>query len=337
MDENFLKMLASDASQESERYANLHTVFKSTGVKAQSLGARACFGKVLKYTSGVMHNTYTIITFKSLIYQRNNLCIYTKEEIEKYLNYIAGFIPFKFSVTEFERNNEAEQLLKEAHFEIFVDIDGPHIKHVFILTLIRYLYEAPYKYILLEAFRMKSIPEFSKINLLNLYNVIIFSIDWSKINGPRPTNDMSHNTGFSPLMLLTKTEINERLESLDKEAEKKHKVESESWRSGYKPNAGCIDLFPVIKAFTDSKSSPMTWSEKTAFFNKYGFKFIVPCADKETLLQPILLNNTEEKFKERLAVYSNNLTIIGAATTEENIEESKKSNLDNLRIFYAYE
>ncbi len=336
MDENFLKMLASDAAQETERYANLHTVFSSTGTKAQSLGARACFGNVLKYTSGVMHNTYTIITFKSLIYQRNNLCIYTKEEIENYLNYIASFIPFEFRVTEFERNDKAEQLLKEAHFEIFVDINGPHIKHVFILTLIRYLYEAPYKYILLEAFRMKSIPEFSKINLLNLYNVIIFSMDWYKITGPHPTNDMSHNVGIYPLMLLTKTEISERLGSLDKEAEEKHKRASESWRRQYRPNAGCIDLFPVIKAFTDTESS-LNWSTKVTFYNKYGFKFIAPCADKETLLQPILLNNTEEKFKERLAVYSNNLAIIGAVTTEENIEESKKYNLDNLKIFYAYE
>lgn len=307
------------ANYPSPSYRSLYTIFSSTGKRCQSFGYRACFGNVLKYTYGAMHNTYTIYTFIERDSSANNHCIFTPEEIRNYLKYISDVVPFTFEVseetqlTEEDKTQHRENVLRHPYIKIFVDIDGPHINHVFILTFIRYLYEEPYKYVLADVFRLKEIPEFSKLSLFNLYNAVAFSILPSTYSMGF-SSDMSHYPAYKPVLFLRKENIKERMAFLTKNAE-------DSERTCV---ASICDIFPVNNLFkSPSKNSPECWKSKEDIYKEYGFKFVK--ADKDHNMCKEFLEDSY--WQQRLEIYRNNILLLIDATDEE-----IKANIENYNL-----
>lgn len=317
-----------DRNYPAGQYCSLYTIFSSTGKKPQSLGNRACFGNVLKYTYGSMHNTYTIYTYTEEVACANNLCIFTPEEIRSYLKYISDIVPFSFEVSDInEPNTNNTRLLGKRHIKIFIDINGPHINHVFVLTFVRYLYEHPYKYVLADVFRMKEIPEFSKLSLFNLYNALAFSIEVPSY-GYHFSNDMSHYPATAPVLFLRKENIRERMQFLTDNAEKANNM-----------CVGSIcDIFPINDSFKQPlPGSDAYYRSKVDKFSKYGFKFIIAEGSYKRAVPNMAKEFLEEAYwPNRLKIYRNNIKLLIDATDEQIKGDTEEYN-KHLTTFKRYD
>lgn len=322
MNNEVIEKLRANKQRFSSLYRNLYTVFSSTGDRAQKLDSRACFGNVLKYTYGDMDNTYTIYTFIEDQPSVINHCIFTPEEIRNYLAYIADVVPFEFEVSDIQRPENDSRVLRVPYIKIFVHINGPHINHVFILTMIRYLYEYPYKCVLADVFRMKEIPEFSKISIFNLYNTIAFSIDISSYCC-HFSNDMSHYDAQEPVLFMRKRDIAERMAFLTENVNGKNLA------------ASICDIFPINDRLKGPERDSNDWYKpKVQKFSPMGLKFIKAHrfvidendsrkGDRPDIIREFLL---DDFFKERLNVYRNNIKILIDATDEQIKTDIEKAN-----------
>ena len=313
-------------------YGNLYTVYSSTGSRAQSLDMRACFGSVLKNTYGTMDNTYSIYTYVEEVPTANNLCIFTPEEIRNYLAYIADVVPFSFEVSEIQSGEDGTKWFKKPYIKIFAHINGPHINHVFILTMIRYLYEYPYKCVLEDVFKLKQIPEFAKISIFNLYNVVAFSININSY-GCHFSNDMSHYDGNNPVLFIKKGDIKERIQYLTEQVK------------GFPKVASICDIFTINDSLCPCARDTDGWYRpKNVKYASKGLKFIeahrFPIDEKDprkgdrpNIVREFLL---EDFWEERLAIYSNNIKILIDATDEQIRKDTEEAN-KHLTTFARYD
>lgn len=125
---------------------------------------RICFADVFrKYNIHDAH--YVLKLIRDPAYNeatgKNNICLLTKQELQRHLKLARRLFPFKYSVQESEYNEYAA-------FEVTIDIALNSIYHKYLLTWIRYAYELPYNIILNEALRMKH-TYLRKESITNLY------------------------------------------------------------------------------------------------------------------------------------------------------------------------
>lgn len=170
-----------DTNMKEFTYLNLHTVYKCTGnyinEKTGSDGDY-CFRKIFHCRYGLngkddVKENYVITTYKGLWKtadsegHKNNFCLFSKEEIEKHLNFVVSNIfPFKYKVDEIEKSCDKHI------YNINLDIEGNFLYHKFILTWTRYLYEFPTCMLMKDAYRLAKCPEFKFINIFDLYNIV---------------------------------------------------------------------------------------------------------------------------------------------------------------------
>ena len=170
-----------DTNMKEFTYLNLHTVYKCTGNyinEETGSDGDCCFRKIFHYRSGLngkddVKENYVITTYKGLWKtannegNKNNLCLFSKEEIEKHLNFVVSNIfPFKYKVDEIEKSCDKHI------YNINLDIEGNFLYHKFILTWTRYLYEFPTCMLMKDAYRLAKCPEFKFINIFDLYNIV---------------------------------------------------------------------------------------------------------------------------------------------------------------------
>lgn len=149
-------------------YFNLDTHFKCSGTINKSDFTRSsCFAKALKTTEIMMDNTYNIKMFKRYLdkyVEYDNLCMFTMDEINDYMNYLNEIYPFEYSIED----NEYDYIIN-------IHINDYHFVHTFIITAIRYLYEVNYSIVLNEAMLLKKTYLFRNLNILSLMCLVVNS------------------------------------------------------------------------------------------------------------------------------------------------------------------
>lgn len=95
-----------------------------------------------------------------------HFCPLDEIEIVDWLNYIQKVLNFSYKIKEFKRG-----IIKEG-WEIQI-IDLFNLQRVkLITTLIRYLYEDSYPYIVWDVLQLKNLQDYKKINPINLFNIV---------------------------------------------------------------------------------------------------------------------------------------------------------------------
>ena len=128
-----------------------------------------CFGKSLTNCIRI-HNEvfYKIALIKNTNFidvHDNNYCWMNKHQIENYLRRIASIKPFKYRVYE-------GSFRKTSCYNIDLSMNGTKKEITFVLQSIKRMYEFPYNFFLLQAYKMQALPEFKFDSILNLFNVI---------------------------------------------------------------------------------------------------------------------------------------------------------------------
>lgn len=162
-------------------FLNLHTVYKCTGNyinEETGPDGDYCFRMIFRGRSGLsgkndVKEKYIITTYKGIWkaanYNKNNLCLFSKDEIKKHLDFVSSNIfPFKYNIEEVKINNGSNR----CKYKINLDIEGNFLYHKFILTWTRYLYEYPTCMLMKDAYRLAKDPEFRFINIFDLYNIV---------------------------------------------------------------------------------------------------------------------------------------------------------------------
>lgn len=195
-------------------YFNLDTHFKCSGtINKPDFNRTSCFSKALKTAHIMMDNTYNIKMFKRYLnkYREwDNLCMFTKEEIDDYMNYLNEIYSFEYSIED----NEYDYIIN-------IRINDYHFVHTFIITAIRYLYEANYSVVLNEAMLLKKTYLFRNLNILSLMCLVVDS-NPSMFNVMN--DDMSHFTfanGKTYINIISTEELKKRIEEIKSDVETK--------------------------------------------------------------------------------------------------------------------
>ena len=144
-------------------YLNYHTEYSCEGTVNIGMNVHACFSYV--WNSQHMNNEYSIVLYTNLDYvaekRQNNYCPFTIKQIRNYINLLKSVFPINFSISS-----------EENRVIIKLKIDGLGIYHKYALTWIRYLYEFPYNFILMDSYKLKSERMFMFTSIANLFNIV---------------------------------------------------------------------------------------------------------------------------------------------------------------------
>lgn len=121
------------------RYLNYDTTYSvKIGDRTFSFKHDACFSEIFKRISIPSDEicTYNIWINRLEDYVRkdsyNNYCFFTPEQLRNHINTVKRLFDFKSVVRTFDD-----------HFDVTIKLQGPKIRHKYLLTWIRYAYEAP--------------------------------------------------------------------------------------------------------------------------------------------------------------------------------------------------
>lgn len=159
----------------SYQYSNYYTEYTSKGTDNVEHEKGVCFAKIFnnKHGAKTQDNVYTIYVYKgeNMIekYNKDNNCLFTKEEISHHLSVIKSVLPFSYRISnkKIKYNSRNQEV-----FLITLHIKGSNIKHRFILTWLRYIYEFPYNFIVRELYRVHKEPGFKRITPFNLFQIM---------------------------------------------------------------------------------------------------------------------------------------------------------------------
>lgn len=146
---------------------NFCTIYESKGNTTKEMCEEACFGTVFhSERNGIeQNNTYTIKIHKFGDFVRekrqNNGCLINRADIVRHLRVLKSIVRFKYSLKE-----------HKDLFVLTVNINGDLMYHKYALTWIRYIYEYPFNVFLLDAHRLKKLPEFRFDSIINLFNLV---------------------------------------------------------------------------------------------------------------------------------------------------------------------
>ena len=267
-------------------FSGLHTLYKSRGTIKKEISVTPCFAGVLKTSPLVMSNEYHIFIRKDG-HVLSNTCFFNRATILDHIKYMEYFIGDAVKCVGLTDVIKQPKDLKESSdkaipcYDLYLDVEGPHIYHTFLLTWVRYLYEINYSLALYDTLRLQAKDKkYATTNRFNLFSMIMASTRCGT------SNDMSHfGGGYRFHAFMKKTEIKAALEA----GVKKSEGENGLWR--------ITNIFPII-TLSDADNNPYDlWRETN--YNKsstknYGTLFI-----------------TDPKFEEdRDKIYAHNFEIL---------------------------
>lgn len=199
-----LELINREIGEKEYRYDDLCTEFACAGTKSISFGQYSCFYRVTKTKLLKMNNTYQIILYKEFSGNNNNFCFFSKQEIEEYLTYIEEIVGnLNFIVND----NFKSEVCDYNSIKIDLTINGPHLIHTFVLTMIRYLYEHRYAAMLDDALKLKKTYLFRNMNIYTILCLVVSSNYWSIY----ASNDMSHFAERALMKLYSTEELKDRI------------------------------------------------------------------------------------------------------------------------------
>ena len=142
-----------------------NTTYSVNGDIEQPKEKMACFARTLcqlyaTKTKVSFSNNYTIYLFKE---RKGMHCIFISlDQMKVWFDLLKDIVNFEYSIED-----------AESEYILNVNIEGPRIVHLFILTGLRYVYEWPQSCLLLWAFKCKEeVPEFKEASLLSLVHTL---------------------------------------------------------------------------------------------------------------------------------------------------------------------
>lgn len=220
---------------------NFCTEYSSDGDVKHRMNKEACFGEIFR-NRRMMKNKYTIKIYKigDVLNKekRNNACFMDKVGVIHHLKILKSVLPFKYKIKEMENC-----------YILTLIVEGKNIYHRYILSWVRYLYEFPFNVFLMDAHRMKSLPEFKFESIINLFNVVgattkigIFGEDIHGIGDTRKFKALMtikeiknslKNLEYNPVLNNTFPNIEEEIRKISHTCVKDHKTlhSSDYWES----------------------------------------------------------------------------------------------------------
>ena len=144
-------------------YLNYDTIYKASGDINNVLMRRACFADVLN-RGVIQKEVYEIFLIRDdshLKKRYNNCCFFTFDEVVRHVRLAQRLFHFSYKVEE-------SNLEKTPCFKVTLNLDGPHIYHRYLLTWVRYLYEAPFNLILKDSLQLKD-RYLKRVSFTNLF------------------------------------------------------------------------------------------------------------------------------------------------------------------------
>lgn len=198
------ELINREIGEKEYRYDDLCTEFSCTGTKSLGFDQYSCFYRVTKTKLLEMNNTYQIILYKEFHADSNNFCFFSKQEIEEYLTYIEEIVGnLNFVVND----NFESEVRGYNSIKIDLTINGPHLIHTFVLTMIRYLYEHRYAAMLDDALKLKKTYLFRNMNIYTILCLVASSNYWSIA----VSDDMSHFAERALMKLYSTEELKNRI------------------------------------------------------------------------------------------------------------------------------
>lgn len=135
----------------------------------------ACFGFIL---NRMFDNKRYTMTYKIKMCKNNsdfengynNMCLFNRKTIIEHLDYIKD-LDFKYDL-----KSDIEDWI------LTLKINGYRIKHQFILSWVRYLYEAPFNFALADALKLRKTKDFKDLNMFDLVGMLITASNCTNCN-----------------------------------------------------------------------------------------------------------------------------------------------------------
>ena len=151
------------------KFLEFWTYYASKGTTNKNLRREYCFSTIF-YGDAIQNNDYTLYIYKKGHEKmHDNNCLLTTEQLKEHIEEIHKIYKFEYKLKE----TEDKYILK-------FKINAPVMYHKIILSWLRYSYEFPFNIALYECFKLKNIKGFKRITLLNLFNVVGASMNYSK-------------------------------------------------------------------------------------------------------------------------------------------------------------
>lgn len=188
------------------------TVYKSTVIRvdgeekgatcrSDSFAERCCFGSTTKQRFISAKISYDIFFTDDIRLFRSTIpvTLFTKDEIESFVNYLRNVVDFEFSieygkVTDFdlfENDDDFASYLRKhctdevsyrdlTGFLLHVTIDAIRPIHAFILQWIRQIYDGRAQFYTDVTYELKKLPEFKKMSLFTIMSLVYNSLRYSE-------------------------------------------------------------------------------------------------------------------------------------------------------------
>lgn len=187
------------------KYLNYDTTYSITiNGKTTTFNHEACFSDVFHRMAINKDDIckYSIWINRSEEYvrkhNRDNFCFFDHKELYNHIKTVQRLFDFKFRIKETKDD-----------FTVTVTIQAPLIYHKYILTWIRYAYEAPMNIMFLDINRLQKESVFRFVSKANLFLLLSYGA-WSHQRRvhciPRPASD-----GYKPGKFLSNKELCEQL------------------------------------------------------------------------------------------------------------------------------
>ena len=256
MNQDCLKILNDEEKVKHSMYGVDSTFSIESGKYKIPMQLRICFGCFTKSFTESREATIRVRMYKKPIPNNSNgykiisVTPFTLEEIVSYLNDIRKIMPFEFDIVEDEgpecldtlcpaalniKNNSSEE--SKHFYDITYHIDGPHIAHMFILAMQRFLYADSF-YLALAMKIKNGNFGFENTNIFNILNCVLSTVDSDDHGG-----DMHHFDYSNFLLLMDSKTLNKIFISAEKAAKKNG-------------DSHCADMYSVLGTCTVSIPHP---------------------------------------------------------------------------------
>ena len=289
------------------------SIFSVSGDTMLPMMRRICFGQFTKYFHKAQKCDITVRLFPEIKPDTPfyGVTPFELEEIIEYLNDLKKIFPFEFNIKESTcKSQNAGQVEEYIPFdkgelkcyEITYSIDGPHIEHMFVLTMQRFLYARTDCYYLALALKIRhDFEEFKKMNLFNILNCVISTISPNSRGG-----DMFHFDAHNFCHLWSSSHLREHLLKMEETAqdEKKYGVN------------GVADLYSCMVYCRDTRlqRASLDLSEAGRFFG----------------LQPNTSNAKNEYFDRMISSIVSNLRILREYNGYSELGKKKFEDIERL-------
>lgn len=167
-------------------FMSFTTIYKTQycGNEFNFLHDRACFGDTFRSqlfrsstpAVNLAYEIYVCLDEEGMDKGCSNYCMLTHDDILAYIHQLQELQPFFCSV-EFDAKfpNSFKKYNWKSMMKLNVSIDANFMRHKFVLTALRYLWEYPFNIELYEAMRLRK--EFPQLNILMLHHLVMGTFD----------------------------------------------------------------------------------------------------------------------------------------------------------------